>query len=128
MRFRLGSVVIGEAMLTMNPDGHKRAIVSEAYRLLKSGGRYGIHELAIRPDDIAPEVRAEIETALSSAMHVGARPLAAAEWRALLNDVGFDAGVPQLGLIASPKSVWACPGGCASGTNISCIRWRQPTT
>src|ERR1022692_471550 len=35
---------------------------------------------------------------------------------------------PPITPIASPKSTWACPGGCTSGTNISCVRWRQPAT
>ena len=36
------SVVIGEAMLTMQPQAHKEAIVTEAARLLRPGGRYGV--------------------------------------------------------------------------------------
>lgn len=90
------SVVIDEAMLTMNPDAHKRAIADEAFRLLRPGGRYGIHELAITPDNLAPEIRAEIESALSSSIHVGARPLTLAEWQALLSDAGFQVDQPQL--------------------------------
>lgn len=39
------TVVYGEAMLTMQTQETKRQIVREAYRLLKSGGRYGIHEM-----------------------------------------------------------------------------------
>lgn len=90
------SVVIGEAMLTMNPDGHRRAIIAEAWRLLRSGGRYGIHELAIVPDDAPAAVRADIESALSSSIHVGARPLTAVEWRTLLEDAGFVTEAPAL--------------------------------
>ncbi|WP_293856581.1 methyltransferase domain-containing protein [Sphingomonas sp. SCN 67-18] len=90
------SVVIGEAMLTMNPDGHRRAIIAEAWRLLRPGGRYGIHELAIVPDDAPASVRADIESALSSSIHVGARPLTVCEWRALLEDAGFVTEAPTL--------------------------------
>ncbi|MEM7173115.1 MAG: hypothetical protein AAF530_23330 [Pseudomonadota bacterium] len=35
----IASVVIGEAMLTMNTEAHKQAIVREAFRMLKPGGR-----------------------------------------------------------------------------------------
>jgi hypothetical protein len=35
---------------------------------------------------------------------------------------------PPMIPIASPKSAWACSGGCASGTNISCERCRQRAT
>lgn len=39
------TVVYGEAMLTMQTPDLKCRILKEAYRLLKPGGRYGIHEL-----------------------------------------------------------------------------------
>ena len=83
------SAVIGEAMLTMQPQAHKAAIVAEAARLLRPGGRYGVHELAIVPDDVPDHVRQEIDNALSSAIHVGARPLTEAAWRALFEGAGF---------------------------------------
>jgi SAM-dependent methyltransferase len=38
-------VVVGEAMLTMQSDRGKDAVVAEAARLLRPGGRYAIHEL-----------------------------------------------------------------------------------
>lgn len=84
------NVVVGEAMLTMNPDKHKAEIAAEAFRILKSGGRYGIHELKVTPDNIAPQKHAEIDKALSSEIHVGARPLPSAGWRQLLESVGFE--------------------------------------
>jgi len=60
----------------------KRLIAAEAFRLLRAGGRYGIHELAVVPDDIPPYHQREIDRALSSVIHVGARPLPAQEWKA----------------------------------------------
>ena len=83
------SVVIGEAMLSMQTAEHKRLIATEAFRLLRPGGRYGIHELAVVPDDIPVDQKRDIDRALSSVIHVGARPLPAREWRALLESVGF---------------------------------------
>lgn len=83
------SVVIGEAMLSMNPQEHKRQIAAKAFRLLRSGGRYGIHELAVVPDDMPAAQKQEIDRALSGAIHVGARPLPEREWRALLEEAGF---------------------------------------
>jgi hypothetical protein len=83
------SVVIGEAMLSMNTQEHKRMIAAEAFRLLRSGGRYGIHELAVVPDRMPAAQKREIDRSLSSVIHVGARPLPAHEWRALLEGVGF---------------------------------------
>lgn len=83
------SVVLGEAMLSMQTAEHKRAIAAEAFRLLRPGGRYGIHELAVIPGDMPPDLQHEINRALSSVIHVGARPLPAREWKALLEGVGF---------------------------------------
>ncbi len=84
------TVLFGEAMLTMHTDEQKRAIVREACRVLRAGGRYGIHELALTPDDLSTDERAEVERALSGAIHVGARPLTVADWRALLEAEGLD--------------------------------------
>jgi hypothetical protein len=73
----------------MQTAEHKRLIAAEAFRLLRSRGRYGIHELAVVPDDMPLEQQREIDRALSSVIHVGARPLPAREWKALLEGVGF---------------------------------------
>lgn len=83
------SVVYGEAILTMQMPSTKQEIVHEAARLLKSGGRYGIHELCLQPDSLPVDQKDEIRQALSQAIHVGARPLTVAEWRALLSNAGF---------------------------------------
>jgi hypothetical protein len=84
------SVVYGEAMLTMQGQLQKMSIVAEAARLLRAGGRYGIHELCLVPDTLEPETRNLIERDLSSTIHVGARPLAIAEWKVLLTEQGFE--------------------------------------
>lgn len=83
------TVVIGEAMLSMQPPAHKLRIMTEAYRLLRPGGRYAIHELLVTPDDISPAVKQEIDDALSAVIHVGARPLTEREWRAAMTEAGF---------------------------------------
>lgn len=82
-------VVLGEAMLTMNPEAMKRRIVAEAFRVLAPGGRYGIHEMSLEPDDLPEAAQLEIEKDLSRAIHVGARPLTASQWRGILEDAGF---------------------------------------
>ena len=77
-------VVIGEAMLTMQGDRTKDAIITEAVRLLRPGGRYAIHELALTPDDLAEHIRTNIRRALARSIKVNARPLTVAEWRGRL--------------------------------------------
>jgi len=83
------TVVYGEAMLTMQGPEQKRRIVAEAFRLLKPGGRYGIHELSLAPDDLPESVQEDISREMSRNIHVGARPLTAREWRELLVNAGF---------------------------------------
>ncbi|QWW19195.1 methyltransferase domain-containing protein [Schaalia sp. 19OD2882] len=82
-------VVIGEAMLTMQGEAAKKAIIGEAARLLRPGGRYVIHELAVTPDDIDPAVHTEIRKALARAIHVNARPLTPAQWAETLQEAGL---------------------------------------
>lgn len=84
------TVVFGEAMLTMHTAGQKNAIVREAHRVLRPGGRYAIHELALTPDDISEAQKAEIQRVLSDVLHVGARPLTVREWRSVVEEQGFE--------------------------------------
>jgi hypothetical protein len=87
---RSATVVYGEAMLTMQTEDAKRGIVREACRLLKSGGRYGIHEMCLLSDKLDEKTRKETERALTGVVHHGVRPLAVSEWRALLESEGFE--------------------------------------
>ncbi|HCX31865.1 MAG TPA: SAM-dependent methyltransferase, partial [Blastocatellia bacterium] len=50
-------------MLTMQTEEMKRQIVREAYRLLKSGGRYGIHEMCLMSDNLDANTKRETERA-----------------------------------------------------------------
>lgn len=77
-------VVVGEAMLTMQTDRAKAAIIAEAARLLRPGGRYAIHELALTPDDLPDEVKTTVRRQLARSIKVNARPLTLVEWRLLL--------------------------------------------
>jgi SAM-dependent methyltransferase len=83
------TVVYGEAMLSMQTPEQKSRIVGEAHRLLKSGGRYGIHELCLIPDDLDESTKLEIQNELSGVIHHGTRPLTIAEWQGLLESEGF---------------------------------------
>lgn len=84
------SKVYGEAMLTMQPIEHKKAIVREAARILKPGGYYGIHELGLQPDHIPEDIKQSVYKDLSANIRVHARPLTVSEWSALLQDEGFE--------------------------------------
>jgi SAM-dependent methyltransferase len=81
------TVVYGEAMLSMQPDSHKSQIVREAFRLLRAGGRYAIHELCLIPDELDESIKLNIHDDLAAAIHHGT--LTIAEWRDLLESEGF---------------------------------------
>ena len=82
-------VVIGEAMLTMQSEQAKAAIVGEAARMLRRGGRYAVHELALVPDSIDEAVKTDVRQALARSIRVNARPQTIAEWRLLLEGAGL---------------------------------------
>ncbi|MDO5664368.1 MAG: methyltransferase domain-containing protein [Bacteroidia bacterium] len=81
--------VYGEAMLTMQPDIKKSAIVKEAYRILKKGGLYGIHELSLSPNDLKEDLKTDIQNSLIKNIRVNARPLTEHEWINTLEKEGF---------------------------------------
>ena len=84
------TVVYGEAMLTMQTEEVKRSIVREAHRLLRHGGRYGIHEMCLMHESLNDDAKKEIERTLTGVVHHGVRPLTVAEWRLLLESEGFE--------------------------------------
>lgn len=83
-------VVIGEAMLTMQTERGKQAIIGEAFRLLRAGGTYSIHELGLQPGNLDESVKDEVRKALACSIKVNARPLTEQEWRELLEAEGFE--------------------------------------
>ena len=68
----------------MQIEAMKRQIVREAHRLLKSGGRYGIHEMCLMSDNLDAKTKKEAERALTGVVHHGVRPLSVSEWSSLL--------------------------------------------
>jgi SAM-dependent methyltransferase len=82
------TVVVGEAFLTMQTPRIKQAILAEVARLLRPGGRYGLHELGVVSAD--PEKIETIRRELSQVIRVNASPLALSEWRDLLHAHGLE--------------------------------------
>ncbi|HEY0189279.1 MAG TPA: methyltransferase domain-containing protein [Cellulomonas sp.] len=82
-------VVVGEAMLTMQSDRGKQAIITEAVRLLRPGGRYAIHELGLRSVPTEPGSATAARQELARSIKVNARPLPITEWQGLLEEAGL---------------------------------------
>lgn len=93
-------VIYGEAMLTMQMPSQKTKIFEEAYRVLRSGGRYAIHELGLMPDDLDESTKKQILKDVSDAIRVGARPLTVSEWQAAIEEAGFR--VPADSCVTTP--------------------------
>lgn len=70
-------------------DSQKSEIIKEAYRLLKPGGTYGIHELGLVPKELDPKIKGSIQRKLAQVIKVNARPLTQQEWCVLLEKEGF---------------------------------------
>ena len=83
-------VVVGEAMLSMQTDAHKLAIMREAARILRTGGIYAIHELLLTPAELDEESKTAIQRDLARAIKVNARPLTIDEWSDLATQAGFE--------------------------------------
>lgn len=79
--------VYGEAMLTMQADQRKSKIIKEANRLLKTGGRYAIHELGLL--DVDENSKRNIQMELAKTLNVNARPLTETEWKNRVESEGF---------------------------------------
>ncbi len=84
------SVVYCEAMLTMHPDQRKSLIVAEAHRILVPGGRFGIHELGLVPDDVSNELQQEMKKIMSDTAQIDFNLVTIARWQALLEEAGFN--------------------------------------
>ncbi len=82
------SVAYAEALLSMQSRATKEAIVTELSRLVKSGGRVGIHELAFR-NELTDEHMAQFERQLSEAVRHPVLPIRTSEWSALLEANGL---------------------------------------
>lgn len=86
---KCADVVYSEALLSMQSPQQKARIIAEACRLLQDGGRYGIHELCLLPDDIPDGLRQEIQAAIAKEIHVGVQLLCRSEWVRLFTKNGL---------------------------------------
>ena len=85
----IASKVYAEAMLTMQPDVTKHRIIAEAYRLLRPGGLFGIHEVLVGPPDIEICAQQDIRKKLTRSIRHAVFPLIHSGWVGLFERAGF---------------------------------------
>lgn len=78
----------GEAIMTMHANQAKKRFIQEAHRILKQGGWYAIHELALK-ESVSEEIKIEMNQTLARTMKVNAKPLTVSEWSNLIEEQGF---------------------------------------
>ncbi len=83
-------VAFGEAYLTMQPASQKLRILEELARVVRPGGRIGIHEVAFAPDDVDEATCEPIRRQLTDSIKVHVSPLTVAGWTELLDHAGFE--------------------------------------
>jgi len=83
-------VVFGEAYLTMQPASQKQRIIGELARIVRPGGRIGLHEVAFAPDDIDEATCSSVRDDLTGAIKVHVSPATIGGWIELLDEAGFE--------------------------------------
>jgi SAM-dependent methyltransferase len=109
---RSADVVLAEGVLTIQSEAGKQQIVAEGLRLLRPGGRYVLHELALRAEAAAQGEADQIRSALAQAMHVNARPKTVTEWESLLTGAGLQVRMARTSALAllEPQRILADEG------------------
>lgn len=115
----VATVLMHEGVLSMRNWAGKRATVRDAARLLRSGGRYAIHELCLTPDDLFGDEATEAAYALArQALGIGAHPLTATNWEMLLRAEGFEIVHRFTGPLWCSQPDRSC-GSAVGGTELS---------
>lgn len=96
------TVVLAEGLLTALSDARKVAVLEEAMRIVRPGGRVGLHEICILPGPWDGPTPADVRAAMAPAVAGGLRPLDEPAWRALVHGVGLHVRGTSLGSVVLP--------------------------
>lgn len=95
------TVTLAEGLLTGLSDPSKLAVLREALRVTRAGGRIGIHELCVVPGPFGAPDAAAIREEIGHAASGGLRVLSEAAWR----EVAAAAGLRVVGVSLGPVVV-----------------------
>lgn len=97
------TVMLAEGLLTGLSQASKLAVLEEAARVLRPGGRIGVHELCVLEGPWGSTPAEEIIAEMSAFANGGLRPLTEAGWRALVEEAGLSMAGTALGAIELPN-------------------------
>jgi hypothetical protein len=96
------TVMLAEGLLTGLSRPSKLAVLEEAARVLRPGGRIGVHELCVLEGPWGGVPAHDIVAELSAHANGALRPLTEAGWRELVEEAGLTMAGTALGAVALP--------------------------
>lgn len=81
-------ILWGEAVMTMQSLNVKTKMIAQAHRILRPGGRYAIHEIALE-DSVDQSLRQALYHDLGLQVKMSVQPITSDEWKEVLQTQGF---------------------------------------
>jgi SAM-dependent methyltransferase len=96
------TVTLAEGLLTGLSDPRKLAVLEEARRITRPGGRVGLHELCVVPAAFGEPDAAQVREEIGRAVSGGLRVLSEPAWREVVRAAGLRVTGVALGAVVIP--------------------------